>query len=146
LISSCASIPEVDAADRDTTGAYQGEWIGAVSKPRAKVASLPGNWRMNCSWEPFEVYLLVDDGRVQLGTLEKKTFISEEGSFRLQIESGPAGMVGGVMSGTPEHIEIFAGTLSGENPEGKYFQRITGFNADGCTGNIVFSRYQDDRN
>jgi len=146
LFSSCASIPEVGAADKDTTGVYHGLWIGSVSKPRANTAILPGNWTMKCGWEPFDMYLLVVDGTVQLGNLEKKTYISQEGNFRLQIESGPAGMIGGVISGTPEHIEVFAGKLSGENPEGKYFQRITGFNAEGCTGNIVFSRYQGGQN
>ncbi|MFK8079015.1 MAG: hypothetical protein AB8B97_01910 [Granulosicoccus sp.] len=142
LVSSCTSIPEVGATERDTTGAYRGVWVGLVDKPRASTEILPGNWRMRCDWEPFEIYLSVDNGSVTLGDQENVAYISDKGQFRIEFLSGPATMVGGSMPGAPENIQVFSGQLAGDNPDGKYVQRIATFGSGGCSAGISFSRYE----
>ena len=138
LLSGCAA-KAVDPADRDTTGAYDGVWLGSVGGPRADQVDLPGNWVMQCGWEPFEIYMVVDDGRIQLGRMEIKTPVSTRGDFRLDINSGDAEMIGGIMSGNGQFVDVFSGNLSGTNPQGKYFQFVTSIGADGCSGPIQFT-------
>lgn len=142
LLGGCAT-GHVDPSERDTTGAYDGIWVGSVDEPRASRELLPGNWYMNCEWEPHEVYLVVDDGRVQLGKLEGKTPVSKKGDFRIDVNSGAAGMQGGVMPGNPDFIQIFSGNLAGSDPRGKYMQLIGSMGGNGCSARIRFKRYSE---
>ncbi len=139
LLAGCTT-GHVDPADRDTTGAYDGVWIGEVEGPRASTEILPGNWEMNCEWEPFEVYLVVDDGRIQLGRLENKSPVSKGGNFRIDLDSGAAQMIGGIMSGNGSFVQVFAGNLSGDDPRGKYRQYIESLGTNGCNAKIRFTR------
>lgn len=139
LLNAC-STAAVNPEDRDRSGTFDGEWLGEVAKPRARIVTLPGNWRMNCEWEPFEIYIVIDDGLVQLGRLESKAAISSKGTFRYDLTSGEAGMQGGVMSGNSKFVEQFSGDLSGESPDGKYRQYIDSLGGEGCTAKIVYQR------
>lgn len=139
FITGCGSTA-ISPADRDTTGTYDGVWIGQVDKPRSSTEILPGNWVMNCDWEPFEIYMLVDDGRVQLGRLEQRDIVSTKGDFRIKLDSGGAEMVGGVMAGNGKFIETFAGNLSGDKPSGKYLQVVSSIGGQGCSAKIKFKR------
>ena len=140
VITGCATGP-VSQADRDTTGAYEGVWIGDVSKPRSSTEMLPGNWRMTCDWEPFQVYMVVDDGQMQLGKLEQRTPVSTKGKFQIVLSSGAAGMTGGVMQGNGKYLQKFTGSLAGSAPGGKYQQIISSIGGNGCSGKIQFRRY-----
>lgn len=143
FVTGCAT-GNIDPADRDTTGNYDGVWIGTVAGPRADKEILPGNWTMSCEWKPFEIYLVVDDGRVQLGKLETKTPVSTKGLFRIALDSGAAGMTGGIISGNSRFLEIFSGNLSGGDPRGKYSQYISSLGGNGCSAKIKFRRYTAD--
>ena len=99
LLGGCAA-GHIDPADRDTTGAYDGVWTGSVTKPRARRETLPGNWYMNCGWQPFEITLTVIDGRLRLDNLEGTAPVSTKGAFRLDLGGGDTRMVGGVMPGS----------------------------------------------
>lgn len=138
-LAGCAA-SHVDPADRDTTGAYDGVWIGEVAEPRSSTEILPGNWEMSCGWEPFEIYLVVDDGRIQLGRLENKSPVSKGGNFRIDLDSGEAGMIGGIMAGNGSFMEVFSGNLSGDDPRGKYRQYIESLGTNGCNAKIRFTR------
>ena len=142
LLGGCAA-GHVDPADRDTSGAYDGIWVGEVDEPRAKREVLAGNWYMSCDWEPHEVYLVVDDGRVQFGRLEGKTAVSSDGDFRIDLTSGDAGMNGGVMPGNAKYVSVFSGNLSGENPRGRYRQFIQAQGTNGCNAPIRFRRHDE---
>ena len=139
ILAGCAA-GHVDPADRDTTGAYDGVWIGEVEGPRASKEILAGNWEMSCGWDPFEIYLLVDDGRVQLGRLENKTPVSKNGDFRIDLTSDDATMRAGVISGNSDFTQVFAGNLSGDDPRGKYRQFIASISTHGCSAKIRFTR------
>lgn len=139
VLAGCAT-GHVDPADRDTTGAYDGVWIGSVAGPRASTVLLPGKWQMSCDWEAHEVYLTVDDGRVRLGKLEGKTPVSSKGDFRIDLSSGPAGMSSGIMSGTGEFVHIFSGNFSGSEPNGNYAQLITSIGTRGCSSVLQLRR------
>lgn len=141
LLSGCAS-KAVSMADKDTSGAYDGVWIGEVDGPRAKRETLPGNWYMSCAWEPFEMYITVDNGLVQLGRMEGRTPISGDGRFRLEVGSGPAGMSQGTMPGNAEFTEVFSGTLDDDDARGKFFQYVASRGAAGCSAKIRFTRYR----
>ncbi len=101
---------------------------------------LPGNWYASCDWEPYEIYITVDDGRVRLGRLEDKTPVATDGRFRIDYSSGPAGMIGGVMAGNGKVIQVFSGSLAGENPRGKYRQYNTAIGTYTCGAKIRFRR------
>ena len=139
ILAGCAA-SHVDPADRDTTGAYDGVWIGKVDGPRALKEILPGNWQMNCGWEPFEIFLLVDDGRIQLGRLENKSPVSKNGDFRIDLSSGDAKMSNGIMPGNSDFMQVFSGNLSGDDPRGKYRQFIASISTHGCSAKIRFTR------
>ncbi len=96
---------------------------------------------MNCEWEPFELYLTVDDGRVQVGKLEKRTPVSKKGAFRVDVVSGDAGMRGGVMSGNSKVVQVFSGNFDGNNPSGKYAQFITSLGTNGCSAKMRIRRH-----
>lgn len=140
LLTACAA-GHVKPEDRDTTGAYDGVWVAEVGGPRATTVILPGNWRMSCDWEPYEVYIVIDDGRVQLGKIEGKSAISKGGQFRYDLASGDAGMRGGIMSGNSKFMQIFSGNLSGDDPKGVYRQYVASLHGEGCTSTIHFRRY-----
>lgn len=140
FLTAC-STGHIDPADRDTTGAYDGFWIGKVDKPRSSKVILPGNWEMSCSWEPFEIFLAVADGRAQLGRLENKSPVSKAGDFRIDIVSEDAGMVGGIMSGNGNFVQVFSGNLSGEDPRGVYKQYSESLGKNGCSAKIRFAPY-----
>lgn len=139
ILAGCAA-GHVDPADRDTTGAYDGVWVGEVEGPRASKEILAGNWEMNCGWDPFEIYLIVDDGRIQLGRLENKSPVSKNGDFRIDLSSGDAKMSNGIMSGNSDFMQVFAGNLSGDDPRGKYRQFIASIGTNGCNAKIRFTR------
>lgn len=142
LLGGCASGP-VSQSDRDTSGNYDGVWVGSVGGPRASNEILPGNWRMSCDWEPFEIYVVVDDGQLRLGRLEKRTAVSTKGRFRYDLESGFAQMTGGVMPGNSKFKYIYSGTLAGGKPSGKYMQTIPTIANTGCSSKIKFRRYTE---
>ena len=141
-LGGCAA-KHVDPADRDTSGAYDGVWIGEVDGPRAKREKLPGNWYMSCDWEPYEIALVVDDGRVQLGRLEGTTPVSTDGDFRIDVGQGAAGMSRGTMPGNGQFMTVFSGNLGGERPRGRYTQFITSIGANGCNAPIRFRRQSE---
>ena len=138
-LGGCAA-GHVDPTDRDTTGAYDGVWVGEVGGPRAKRASMGGNWYMSCDWEPYEIYLVVDDGRIQIGRLENKTPVSTDGDFRIDLDHGSAGERSTSQIGSAQYVTVFSGNLSGENPRGRYVQFIESVGASGCTAPIRLRR------
>jgi len=142
FLSACTA-GHVKPSDRDTSGTYDGVWIGTVNPPRAKREVLAGQWYMTCDWEKFEVYITVDDGMAQLGKLEGKTPVSKTGRFRVDVSSGPAGMQSGVMPGNSKFVEAFTGTLSEEKAGGKYIQFIPVHGTNGCNAPIQFRRYTE---
>lgn len=140
-LGGCAA-GHVKTSDRDTTGTYDGVWVGTVGSPSARRVSLPGNWYMNCDWEPFEVYFVVEDGRMQIGKLEGKTPVSSSGRFRMDIAHGDSQMIGGIMSGNGKYVTIFSGKFSGD-ATGKYQQVNTSIGTYGCTSKMQFHRYDE---
>lgn len=144
MLNGCVTTKTIEASERDTTGTYDGVWIGAVDGPFASKVLLPGNWAMNCEWEPFEIPLVIKDGNLQVGELDYTWYVSREGDFRIDLSSGPSRMVGGVMAGQSKNVQVFSGNLAGDNPEGKYLQYITSISSGGgCTADITFSRYEE---
>jgi len=141
LLSGCVT-GHIDPNDRDTTGAYDGIWVGEVSEPKAARVALPNNWVMHCNWESYEVYFVVDDGRVQLGKLETKTPVSTDGNFRIDYDLGQANQIGGVMPGNGKDTAVYSGNFSGENPRGKLLQLAEG--TPSCSADILLRR--DDSN
>ena len=142
LLGGCAT-SSVSSSNRDTTGAYDGVWIGTVAEPRSSTQMLPGNWRMSCEWEPYEIYFVVDDGQMQLGRLEERTLVSTKGKFKFKVNSGKAGMVGGSLPGNGRFLQVFSGSLAGENPRGKYTQVITSIGGNGCSSKIHFRKQSE---
>ena len=134
LLGGCAT-RHVDPADRDTTGAYDGEWIGEVAKPRATRENLAGQWYMTCDWEPFEVYLVVDDGRISVGRLEGRTPVSTEGRFRIDVAEDASGST---VPGNADFVQVFSGNLSGDELRGRYAQFIPSLGLNGCNAPIRF--------
>ena len=139
VLGGCAAA-HIDPDDRDTTGAYNGVWIGSVGAPRAKRESLPGNWIMRCDWQPFEVTFRVIDGRIRFDDIEGKTPVSSEGAFRLDLSGGQAGMTGGTMSGNGRYVQSFSGTLAGDDPGGRYLQFVTSRGKGGCNAPLRLRR------
>lgn len=141
LLGGCASTPRATPSDeRDTTGAYDGRWIGSVGAPRARVEQLPGQRRMLCEWEPFEVSLTVENGEARVGREEATTPVSAAGDFRLDIGGGEAEQRLGVMSGNDNAMDVFTGNLSGDEPRGRFLQLTSAVDGNGCNAPIRFRR------
>lgn len=139
LLGGCAT-KHVSPADRDTTGTYDGVWVGTVGKPRASRVTLPGNWIMTCDWEPFHINMTVADGKVRLNKAEVKTPVSTKGDFRIDVPRGAARMNGGVMPGNSGIVDIYSGNLADSSPHGKVTQYITTVGSNGCSADIEFRR------
>ncbi len=140
LVLTACGTAHVKPEDRDTSGTYDGVWVGEVAGPRASTVILPGNWTMSCEWKPYRIYVIIDDGRVQLGKLEGKSAISKAGKFRYDLTSGDAKMHGGIMPGNGKFVQTFSGSLSGANPQGVYRQYSTSLGGSGCTSKIQFQK------
>ena len=134
LLAGCAG-GHVKPDERDTTGAYDGVWIGEVAGPRASRVELPGQWYTTCDWEPYEFYLTVDDGRVRIGRLDEKAFVSTDGDFRIDIESD--------RNGGGQFVQKVTGTLREDELVGRYLQFNTARGTTGCSAPVRYRRYTD---
>lgn len=139
VLAGCAS-GNIKPGDRDTTGIYDGAWIGTVGAPRSKRAQLPGNWIMTCDWQPFDILLTVKDGHVNLGNLKEKTPVSTKGDFHIEIIGGQSSMRGGVMPGNARNKSVFSGSLAADDLEGKYVQYLSTSGGSGCNSTMKLRR------
>lgn len=141
ILTGCASTATtIDPADRDTTGAYDGSWTAAVSGPKSAKALLPGNARLTCKWDPFNVSLNVADGMIELAGIEGKTPVSTDGDFIIDFIVGSPTLRGGVTTGAEKSGRIIRGNLAGENPTGSYLTYISTFGRVGCQGDVTLAK------
>lgn len=141
VVTGCASTKTaIDPADKDTTGAYDGNWIAKISGPKSAKALLPGNARLTCKWDPFDVALKVEDGMIELAGIEGKTPVSSEGDFIIDFIVGSPTLRGGVTSGTEKSGRMIRGNLAVDNPTGSYLTYITTFGRVGCQGDVVLAK------
>ena len=141
LFTGCASTGSpIDPADRDTTGAYDGVWLGSVSGPRSNKALLPNNATLTCEWDPFDILMTVEDGTMEIAGLEDKTPVSTTGDFFVDFLIGSPTLRGGVSSGTERSGRIFSGSLAAEKSSGKFQTYITTFGKVGCQGSIAITK------
>lgn len=140
LVLTACGTGHIKPEDRDTSGTYDGVWVGEVAEPRASRVILTGNQHLLCEWKPYQIYMVIDDGRVQLGKLESKSAISKEGRFRYDLTSGNVRTHGAVSSGAEKFVQIFSGNLSGQNPQGVYKQYLSSLGGGGCSSKIQFRK------
>ncbi|MFK7892628.1 MAG: hypothetical protein AB8B63_17555 [Granulosicoccus sp.] len=135
LLSACISAP-VEMEDRDTSGAHDGVWELQVGAPKSSKVLMPGSYVMNCSWEPYNFNVLVEDGAVRMSEVEDSGYVAVDGRFRFDVPYGEVSLIGGVMSQDGGITGIFTGTLNGDESVGKFVENIPAIGGNACTADV----------
>lgn len=142
LLGACAS--PVKESERDTSGRFDGRWVGTVEEGIPSVVT-SGNWTKRCSSGDWQFGFVVDDGTVALplrGEAEAPSaFVDSSGYFRLvvprgdrEVSSRESGSVG-----TSSLRWIFDGRL-GEGEQVKFTVGDSKYGGAGCWWNLDVER------
>ena len=144
LQAACVSnvSSQVKASSKDTSGAYDGQWIAKVQRSAGQ-QYMPGNWIANCSGKATEFPIAVEDGVASVWHRKalEKTFVNAKGDFRFHI---PLTYKAQARTGSDREMglkgtnRIIYGNL--KNRKGRYTFGYEDFGNSGCTAVIKFER------
>jgi len=145
LLSACGSnlVKPVDEGSRDTSGAFDGIWVGETTKTNS--SQRHGDWLVNCKDPNLKFNLNVKAGQISIGNNDNVpvTYIDENGRFRFTIETDHKmeETLASEASLTNGNVKIFIdGELGAEGPKGKYIVGVAQFGYRGCTSQMVYAR------
>ena len=142
LLGACASA--VKESDRDTSGRFDGRWIGSVEEGiPSSVRS--GNWQKKCTSGDWRFGFVVDDGTISLpsnGEADASSaFVDSSGAFRLVVPRGSREVTsresGSV--GASSLSWIFAGRLDEERTV-RFTVGDSKYGGAGCWWNLDLQR------
>ncbi|PID60620.1 MAG: hypothetical protein CSB44_09560 [Gammaproteobacteria bacterium] len=145
LVAACGS-SAIKPSERDTTGQYDGLWVGRVSEPRASRVELSGSWYTKCDWEPFEVRFVVEDGRIRLRRDSRNEFntpVAGDGRFHLERPGKMATGRIGTLPGNGKAVYVYTGSLAEDGREGWYKPYVTSMGTGGCSAKMTLEAFEE---
>lgn len=144
LLTGCGAVvtKQVSEADRDSSGAYDGNWQANVLKSPTKQYG-PGNWTFNCSGKPQQFSFSVNSGQaaVNYQKTSHKAYVDKDGKFRFEIPMNVSTSAAGTSDGSIDRgamTMIIVGALKANS--GRITYGIEQFANQGCTASINYSR------
>ncbi len=143
-LTSCGAIVAnpVSEANRDTSGAYDGNWQANVLKSPLKQYG-PGNWIFNCSGKPQQSSFAVNAGEaaVNYQKTSHKAYVSKDGKFRFEIPMNVDSTASGTSDASIDRGKmtmIIIGALKANS--GRITYGIEQFANQGCSAKINYAR------
>lgn len=144
LVNACAGrvTRAISADDRDTSGTFDGRWIGTVVHTQS-TQRFQG-WVMSCAKPMNKIAILVKNGQVstEAGDDAQVAYISREGRFRIAIPSGRRASAS-IASEVPLNSQVtyfVDGDLGTDKTVGAFVIGIADFGNSGCTSSISYSK------
>ena len=144
-LAACAGPGEVQEADRDVSGTYDGRWVATLAE--GKPASFAtNNWTIRCTSQAGSYPFTVEDGVVAFaagdGEEAPSSFVDADGRFVVTVpldswevssrESGPAG--------ESEQTLVMTGGLGASPPTLKLTVAQSYFGGGGCSWPLQLER------
>lgn len=145
LASGCASSPitAVNESNKDSTGSFDGRWMGTITNTPPVQQSSGNVAYMKCgdltgrSVGPFAV----KDGEMVyfFQNKSRKTYVNSKGGFKLVMPVRAGGFSGGSETFTAKKDTLtIAGSL--EKGEGYHASASSDFGGAGCTSSVSFKK------
>ncbi len=136
VISACATSGLVPDSERDTSGAYDGQWLVEVlDTPNTRQTF--GRWILNCEGMAWQFPVVVSNGEISatIDGILSTANVDSDGNFLLvaatvAASSEKAGSAASIQQG---EITLFiSGDLDGEQPSGTFRSGVKQFANNGC--------------
>ncbi len=149
-ITACGSIQAVPSSERDSSGKFDGSWIGTFQRtPSVQYAYVEDQrWTLNChNYKGRVIGIYIKDGVVSYrsGPDDKihEANISKNGKFRLEV---PTDDTAGVTTRSDSTLGkdaitlILLGKMGSATPKARFVIGVKEFFNHGCSTTIVFKR------
>lgn len=143
-ITGCASTAfrPVSEENKSQSNSFDGQWMVTIQKA-AGTQYGPGNWAYNCSGEPGEFPLSVQDSVIEMSFRNQlhDTYVDDAGKFRLEIPLDSKASAQGVSDSSLDRGEmtlIVTGSLAKQ--QGLLVWGIAEFANDGCKSKLTMAR------
>jgi len=145
VLSGCGTIKAVSHDDRDTSGKFDGHWLGTFKRTPG-VQYPVGGWELNCyNYEGGVVGLYIEKGIINVVNNDRtySAFINEDGQFRIELPTEEV-MTESIASDFAldqgQVTLILSGKLGKAQPTARFVVGVKEFDNDGCTTHLKLER------
>lgn len=136
-------VKPISEANKDTSGAFDGQWIGTIQSTPARQQG-PGNWTMTCTdrtGDKFAINVSGGEANMPLANRQNNTYVNSKGQFRFEVPTESSASASGTSDSSLNNgaiTLILTGSLTDQS--GNFVIGIAELANSGCTSKVAYEK------